>query len=65
MLKALLQLIMKLFAYLLVLHLGVDNMLLPPPPPPEGNILYTEGKTGFLVKNIIEQSNSIDLRDAH
>jgi hypothetical protein len=30
MLKALLSAIMKLFAYLLVLHLGIDNLLLPP-----------------------------------
>ena len=30
MLKALLLAIMKLFAYLLVLHLGIDNLLLPP-----------------------------------
>ena len=30
MLKALLRAIMKLFAYLLVLHLGIDNMSLPP-----------------------------------
>ena len=30
MLKALLPAIMELFAYLLVLHLGIDNMLLPP-----------------------------------
>ena len=31
MLKDLLPAIMKLFAYLLVLHLGIDNMLLPLP----------------------------------
>ena len=30
MLKALLLAIMKLFAYLLVLHQGIDNLLLPP-----------------------------------
>jgi hypothetical protein len=30
MLKALLPAIMKLFAYLLVLHLGIDSLLLPP-----------------------------------
>ena len=30
MLKTLLLAIMKLFAYLLVLHLGIDNMSLPP-----------------------------------
>ena len=30
MLKALLLVIMKLFTYLLVLHLGIDNLLLPP-----------------------------------
>jgi hypothetical protein len=30
MLKALLPAVMKLFAYLLVLHLGIDSLLLPP-----------------------------------
>ena len=30
MLKALLPAIMKLFVYLLVLHLGIDSLLLPP-----------------------------------
>ena len=38
MLKTLLLAIMKLFAYLLVLHLSIDTMLLPP----QGNILYPD-----------------------
>jgi hypothetical protein len=52
MLKALLPAIMKLFAYLLVLHLGIDSLLLPPD---EGNILYPVWKGQGNVTYVLRQ----------
>jgi hypothetical protein len=63
MLKALLPAIMKLFAYLLVLHLGTDSLLLPPRRENsvsrmkgQGNVTYVLRQYAF-VQNISYRSS--------